>query len=254
MTIRVTIDQKIMHIVIDRPDRRNAFTNDMYKRMADALQQADNNKDVRVVLISGHESVYSSGNDLHDFLDEPPRNESAPAFQFLRNLSQLKKPIVACVRGPAIGVGTSMLFHCDLVYAGEQSSFATPFAKLGLCPEAASSYLLPLIAGFQRASEMLMFGDTITAQRAQEMGFVNEVKPDDQVLNHAKERALKLSQLPPESLRLTKRLMKMAHGSQTLQQILVEASSFFTQLESAEAKEAFNAFFEKRPPDFSQFD
>jgi enoyl-CoA hydratase/carnithine racemase len=179
--------------------------------------------------------------------------ESAPVFRFIKGFANLQKPFVAAVEGVAIGVGTTMLLHCDLAYAGSSARFALPFANLGLTPEAASSLLLPLCAGHARAAEMLMLGEVFSAQAALDAGIVNAVLPDGLVLEHAFERCRKLIAQPAESLRLTKQLMKRGQQALINDAMNVEAEVFKQRLVSPDAKEAFAAFFEKRKPDFSKF-
>ena len=180
--------------------------------------------------------------------DPPP-----PVFRFLNTFSNLKKPFIAAVSGVAVGVGTTMLLHCDLVYAGQSARFALPFVSLGLCPEAASSLLLPALAGHARASEMLLLCEPFNAEKAREVGLVNAVLPDDQVFEHAMAQARKLAALPTASVKLTKQMLKTAQRALIDQTMQSEMRQFKERLVSPEAKEAFAAFFDKRKPDFSQF-
>jgi enoyl-CoA hydratase/carnithine racemase len=251
--VRIGLADGVFHIEMARPEKKNALTAEMYRTMADALATAETDPSVRVILISGAGGNFTAGNDLADFLETPPMEESAPVFRFIKGFANLQKPFVAAVEGVAIGVGTTMLLHCDLAYAGSSARFALPFANLGLTPEAASSLLLPLCAGHARAAEMLMLGEVFSAQAALDAGIVNAVLPDGLVLEHAFERCRKLIAQPAESLRLTKQLMK--HGQQALinDAMNVEAEVFKQRLVSPDAKEAFAAFFEKRKPDFSKF-
>lgn len=251
--IRLGLADGVFHIEMARPEKKNALTAAMYQTMADALASADADAAVRVILISGAGGNFTAGNDLADFLAAPPMDESAPVFRFIKGFANLQKPFVAAVEGVAIGVGTTMLLHCDLVYAGSGARFALPFANLGLTPEAASSLLLPLRAGHAKAAEMLMLGEVFHAQTALEVGIVNTVLPDGQVLDHALERCRKLTTQPAASLRLTKQLMKRAQDALIRETMNVEADVFRQRLVSPEAKEAFAAFFEKRKPDFSRF-
>jgi enoyl-CoA hydratase/carnithine racemase len=251
--IKITVGDGICHVQMTRPEKKNALTAAMYQSMADALADAENNPAVRVILISGSGGSFTAGNDLADFLATPPLDDSAPVFRFIKGFAQLEKPFVAAVEGVAVGVGTTMLLHCDLVYAGATARFALPFANLGLTPEAASSLLLPLRAGHARAAEMLMLGEAFSAQRALEVGIVNAVLPDAQVLEHALERCRKLTTQPAASLRLTKQLMKRAQQALIGETMNVEAEVFKQRLVSPDAREAFAAFFEKRRPDFAKF-
>ncbi|MDP2826797.1 MAG: enoyl-CoA hydratase [Sulfuritalea sp.] len=251
--VEISLAEGVFHIEMARPEKKNALTADMYQTMADALAGADSDPAVRVILISGAGGNFTAGNDLADFLATPPMDENAPVYQFIEGFAKLQKPFVAAVEGVAIGVGTTMLLHCDLVYAGNGARFALPFANLGLTPEAASSLLLPLRTGHARAAEMLMIGEAFSAQVAREVGIVNAVLPDAQVLDHALERCRKLTTQPAASLRLTKQLMKRAQNALIRETMSVEAEVFRERLVSPEAKEAFAAFFEKRKPDFSSF-
>ena len=247
------LSEGVFHLEMARPEKKNALTATMYGALAEALAAADADPAVQVILISGAGGNFTAGNDLADFLATPPMEESAPVYQFIQGFARLEKPFVAAVEGVAIGVGTTMLLHCDLAYAGASARFAVPFANLGLTPEAASSLLLPLRAGHARAAEMLMLGEVFTAQTAFEVGIVNAVLPDGKVLDHALERCRKLTSQPAASLRLTKQLMKRAQAALVREIMGVEAGVFRERLVSPEAKEAFSAFFEKRKPDFSRF-
>lgn len=251
--VRLELADGVFHIQMARPEKKNALTADMYQTMADALASAESDPAVRVILISGAGGNFTAGNDLADFLATPPMDESAPVYRFIEGFSRLEKPFVAAVEGVAIGVGTTMLLHCDLVYAGSSARFALPFANLGLTPEAASSLLLPLRTGHARAAEMLMLGEVFSAQTAFEVGIANAVLPDAQVLDHAIERCRKLTTQPAASLRLTKQLMKRAQNALIQETMNTEAGVFRERLVSPEAKEAFAAFFDKRKPDFSSF-
>ena len=244
----------ILRIEINRPDKKNALTAAMYQAMADALTAAEADAKVRVVLIHGKSDLFTAGNDLQDFLDNRPRVEDRPAFQFLRNISRAQKPIVAAVAGAAVGIGTTMLLHCDLVYAAPNTRLQLPFVSLGLVPEAASSLLLPALVGYQRAAELLLLGEPFTAQKAKEIGLVTEVVPEDLLLETALAQAKKLAQKPAASVRLTKQLMKRSFIAAMAQQMELEIGHYGELLGAPEAKEAFTAFFEKRKPDFSKFD
>ncbi len=244
----------ILRIEIDRPDKKNALTAAMYQAMADAIKAAEADGKVRVVLIHGKSDLFTAGNDLQDFLDNPPRDDKQPVFQFLYGISQAQKPIVAAVAGAAVGIGTTMLLHCDLVYAAPNARLQLPFVNLGLVPEAASSLLLPALIGYQRAAELLLLGEPFSAQKAKEIGLVTEVIPESELLSTAMAQARKLAGKPAASLRLTKRLMKQGQMAAVQQQIKLESDHFGERLNSPEAKEAFSAFLEKRKPDFSRFD
>jgi enoyl-CoA hydratase/carnithine racemase len=253
MEIVTEITDRILRIEINRPQKKNALTVAMYAAMADALEAAEADPAVRVVLIHGKPDMFTAGNDLVDFDNSPQREGTPPVFRFLNAISSAAKPLVAAVTGPAIGIGTTMLLHCDLVYAGESARFNLPFVNLGLCPEAASSYLLPRMLGHQRAAALLLLGEPFTAAAARELGIVTEVLPDNQVIERARGQAAVLAQKPPASLRATKQLIKAEQGPLVKQAMQVEREQFSKLLVAPEAKEAFKAFFEKRKPDFSKF-
>jgi len=243
----------VLSITINRPARKNALTAEMYQTMADAFFDAENDPSVRVVLIRAAGDTFSAGNDLEDFMKAPPSKPDAPVFQFLRRISTAQKPVVAAVSGGAVGIGTTMLLHCDLVYAASTAKFVLPFVNLGLCPEAASSLLLPRIAGYQRAAEKLLLGEPFDANEAANMGIVNRVLSAEEVGDFAFAQARKLAALPPASLKATKALMKNGHADEISAQMAKESVYFANMLTAPEAKEAFTAFFEKRKPDFSRF-
>lgn len=244
----------VLSITMNRPARKNALTAAMYQTMADAFFDAENDPAVRVVLIRAVGDTFSAGNDLEDFMKAPPSKQDAPVFQFLRRISTAQKPVVAAVAGGAVGIGTTMLLHCDLVYAASTAKFALPFVQLGLCPEAASSLLLPRVAGYQRAAEKLLLGEPFDAAEAANMGIVNRVLPVEEVDGFALKQAKKLAALPPASLKVTKALMKGAQAGEINARMEDEAAHFGRMLKAPEAQEAFKAFFEKRKPDFSRFD
>jgi len=252
--ILIRREDALLRIRISRPAKKNALTAGMYAALAAALRGANADPAVRAVLVHGTPEAFTAGNDLQDFLANPPRDDSAPVIAFLRAVTRVEKPLVAAVNGVAIGVGTTMLLHCDLVYAAEDARFALPFVNLGLCPEAASSFLLPAIAGYQRAAELLLLGEPFDAARAREIGIVNEVLAPDLVLTAAEQAARKLAAKPPASVRLTKRLLKAQTRAMMEAALAEELREFRERLVSPEAKEAFTAFLEKRAPDFSKFD
>ncbi len=246
------LDQGVMTLTFNRLDKKNSITAAMYASLADAVEQAQTNAEVRVVLIQGHETIFSAGNDIADFLNHPPSDQDAPVFRFLRAIASLKKPLLAAVAGPAVGIGTTLLFHCDLVYAGDNAAFSMPFVNLGLCPEAGSSILVPQMMGHHRAAEALLMGEPFMAEAAQEVGLVNRVVPPTEVNSYAQAQARKLAAKPMSSLVETKRLMKMGQAAQIMAQIETEAASFGRMLQEPAAREAFGAFMEKRRPDFSK--
>jgi enoyl-CoA hydratase/carnithine racemase len=245
------IDAGVMTITFNRLDKKNSITSSMYAAMAEALAQAATDPAVRVVVFQGHESIFSAGNDIGDFLNQPPTTQESPVFRFLRGIATFEKPLLAAVAGPAVGIGTTMLFHCDLVYAGDNAAFSMPFVNLGLCPEAASSLLAPRMFGYHRAAEALLMGEPFFAEAAQEVGLVNRVVPPTEVNGYAQAQARKLAAKPLTSLIATKRLMK-GDTQAVLQKMDEEGQSFGRMLREPAAKEAFGAFMEKRKPDFSK--
>jgi enoyl-CoA hydratase/carnithine racemase len=253
MDILTETRDRILRIAFNRPDKKNAITAEMYQALADALLAGERDAEVRAILIHGQENVFTAGNDLEDFLKNPPKGESSPVFQFLWQLSHLSKPLVAAVCGPAVGVGTTLLLHCDLVYAADNASFKMPFTQLGLCPEGASSLLLPQLAGYQRAAEKLLLGEAFSAQEAKEMGLVNQVLPVSDVRAHAEKQAAKIAALPASSIRATKRLLRDGQTAKIEQRLEAESKQFMAMLTAPEAQEAFTAFMQKRKPDFRQF-
>ena len=246
------IEAGVMTITLNRVDKKNSFTQAMYGAMADALAQATDDASVRAVVIQGHATVFSAGNDIGDFLNGPPSTTESPVFRFLRGIAAFPKPLVAAVCGPAVGVGTTMLFHCDLVYAGDNAAFSMPFVNLGLCPEAASSLLVPQMLGYHRAAEAILLGEPFMAEAALEVGLVNRIVPPMEANGVAQTQARKLAAKPMGALIETKRLMKKGQAGLIVQQMDDEGASFRRLLKEPEAKEAFTAFMEKRKPDFSR--
>lgn len=242
----------ITTITLNRVAKKNSFTQAMYAACADALQAAKDDAAVRVVVFQGDATIFSAGNDIGDFLNNPPSATDAPVFRFLRGIAAFPKPIIAAVCGPAVGIGTTMLFHCDLVYAGDNAAFSMPFVNLGLCPEASSSLLVPQMMGYHRAAEALLMGDPFMAEAALEVGLVNRVVPPTEANGVVQAQARKLAAKPLASLVETKRLMKKGQMAQVLERIDEEAVSFGRMLGEPAAKEAFTAFMEKRKPDFSK--
>ena len=253
MSISIALEAGVMSLGFNRPEKKNALTAAMYLDMTRALEQAEADDAVRVILFHGSEVAFTAGNDLEDFLKAPPASQDAPAFRFIRAISQVAKPIVAAVCGPAVGLGTTMLLHCDLVYAAETAKFSLPFTALGLVPEAAATLLLPMFAGHPLAAEKLLLGETFGAAEAQRLGLVGKLMPAAEVLPYARLQADKLVALPEPSLRITKRLMKQGQADAVAARMADEASEFIALLRAPEAKEAFAAFFERRKPDFAQF-
>jgi enoyl-CoA hydratase/carnithine racemase len=250
--IKVHAEAGVMTITLNRLERKNSITSAMYGMLADALHAAQEDANVRVAVLQGHETVFSAGNDIGDFLHQPPAGNDSPVFRFLQGIAGFRKPLLAAVCGPAVGIGTTMLFHCDLVYAGDNAAFSMPFVNLGLCPEAASSLLVPQMFGYHRGAEALLLGEPFMAEAALEVGLVNRVLPPTEANNFAQAQARKLAAKPLSSLVETKRLMKKGQQQLTLQQMGDEGESFRRMLQEPAAKEAFTAFMEKRKPDFSK--
>lgn len=258
MEILSTKDAGILTIEFNRPERKNAITNAMYISMAHAILDAESDPQVRAILITGKPEIFTAGNDLEDFLKnsapvEGKAGDDRGVFQFMRALSGAKKPVVAAVSGAAIGIGTTLLMHCDLVYCADNAKFSLPFSQLGLCPEFASSLLLPQLAGYPRAAEKLLLGEAFPAAEALQMGLVSKVLPVEELLPHARAQAAKLVALPAASIRTTKALMKRTRTEAIATTMKTENELFFSMLQAGEAKEAFTAFFEKRKPDFTRF-
>lgn len=236
----------VLTLTLNRVDKKNSLNASMYAELADALQSATNNADIKVVLLQGHETVFSAGNDIADFLQQPPATEESAVFRFLKGIAVFPKPLLASVCGPAVGVGTTMLFHCDLVFAGDNAAFSMPFVNLGLCPEAGSSLLAPQLMGYQRAAEALLLGEPFLVEAALEMGLISRVLPPTEVNAYAQHQARKMATKPLSSLIETKRLMKAAHIPAVLARIQEEAVSFGRMLKEPPAIEAFSAFLGKR--------
>jgi len=253
MDILTSVQSGILKIEFNRPDKKNAITAAMYKTMADAIKDGEADTAVRVILFCGQPEMFSAGNDLEDFMNNKEEVGERPVAQFLRNLSTASKPVIAAVSGMAIGIGVTMLLHCDQIYAAEHTKFSMPFAKLGLCPEFGSSRLLPEMIGYTRAAQLLFFGESFSAEQAFDMGLVNQVLPSADLMTYALAQAAKLVVLPASSLRITKHLMKARHTDAVIAQMMEESDHFSAMLKSPEAKEAFTAFFERRKPDFSKF-
>ena len=255
--IRTGVLNGVATIEIARPEKKNALTADMYTAMAQALADAKADGSVRAVLITGQPGIFTSGNDIEDFMSRPPGQGSdsaeAPVFRFMKALVDCDKPVVAAVTGAAIGVGTTLLLHCDFVYVSDEARLAMPFVGLGLVPEYASSLLVPQLMGPRRAAEKLLLGDPFTGEQAVECGIANAVLPAGEVMAHARRVAERFNHLPPGAVRDAKRLMRAPQRELVLQTIRTEGEIFGQRLRSPEAREAFQAFFEKRRPDFSQF-
>ena len=258
MSIKTATQNGVATIEIARPEKRNALTVAMYRAMADALGGAASDPAVRAVLITGQPGIFTAGNDIEDFMSRATGPggglpAESPAFQFMRALIECDKPVVAAVTGAAIGIGTTMLLHCDLVYVSDGARLVMPFVALGLVPEFASSLTVPQRIGHARAAEKLLLGDPITPQEAVDWGLANAVLPAAEVVSHARRAAERFNRLPPGAVQGAKRLLRGPQREQVLATIRTEGERFAERLRSPEAMEAFQAFLEKRPPDFSRF-
>lgn len=251
--IVTTWQEGILMIRMNRPEKKNALTHAMYRQLATALSEAESDPTVRVILLGGLPGAFTTGNDLMDFLKNPLLGEESPVLTFLTTLVGLKKPLMAAVEGLAVGVGATLLLHCDYVCAGASSTFQLPFVNLGLVPEAGSTFLLPRMLGHLRASELLLFGETFTAMTAQEAGLVTTVCPDAEVLTTTLAKARQLVAQPAAAVRQTKALLKRGTAAKLEETLGVEAEIFLQRLASPEAAEALQAFAGRRSPDFSRF-
>ena len=245
-------DAGVLTLTFNRVERKNSINVAMYDALATAIAQAADDAATRVVVIQGHETVFSAGNDIEDFLKNKPAGDDSPVFRFLRGIAAFPKPLIAAVCGPAVGIGTTMLFHCDLVYAGANAAFSMPFVNLGLVPEAASSLLAPRMFGHHRAAEALLLGEPFMAEAALEVGLVNRVLPPTEANAYAQQQARKLAAKPLPSLITTKALMKGGYLGEILHRMDQEGAHFARMLGEPAAREAMTAFMEKRKPDFSK--
>ncbi|NRD55149.1 enoyl-CoA hydratase [Corallococcus exiguus] len=244
-TLLTQLDAGVFSVTFNRPEKKNAFTHAMYEAATAALLEADRRDDVRVVLLSGAGGAFTAGNDIGDFLEHPPTGEDSAVFQYLRALAGLSKPVLAAVEGAAVGIGTTMLLHCDYVVAGEKTRFNMPFVNLGLCAEGASSLLLPRMAGFALASELLLFGDPFDAATALRAGIINKAVPEAQLKEVATERARALAQRPAQALKVTKALIRGPLRDQVDAALKREGAEFVQRLASDEAREAFMSFMSR---------
>jgi enoyl-CoA hydratase/carnithine racemase len=257
MSIKTGVLNGVATIEIARPEKKNALTVAMYQAMTEALQSAKEDPAVRAVLIGGQPGIFTSGNDIEDFMQRAPGQGSdgldSPVFRFMHALIACDKPVVAAVTGAAIGIGTTLLLHCDFVYVSDEARLAMPFVTLGLVPEFASSLLVPQLMGPRRAAEKLLLGEPFTPEQAVECGIANAVLPAGEVMNHARRIAERFNVLPPGAVRESKQLLRAPQQEALLQAIAREGAIFGRRLRSPEATEAFQAFFQKRKPDFSRF-
>ena len=242
---------RILRVELNRPAKKNALTAAMYTRLADIFNEAAKDEETRVVVWHGAGDAFCAGNDAGDFLKNPPGPGESPQTRLMDAFIRFEKPIVVAVRGAAVGAGTTMLTHCDVVYAGEGAKFQLPFINLALVPEFGSSYSLPARIGHLRAAELFLLGEPFAAARAAELGLVTRVVPDEHLFATAMETANKLAAKPGGALRASKRLLKRGFIDQIKEAIKLEMREFSERVRSDDAKEAFTAFLEKRPPRFA---
>lgn len=243
--IETRIDGSVLHISISRPDAKNALSIDMYQQLVEALLLLEQSAELNVGYIYGSETCFCAGNDLKDFLASSELNEQHPTVKFIRSLSTCKKPLIAAVAGPAIGIGTTMLLHCDMVIAANNSKFQLPFVQLGLCPEAGSSLLLPKMAGHVKSFEYLVLGTPFGAEQAYQMGVVNQVVDEHIVIDVGLKVAHAISALPTEAVIESKRLMKQPSEAQLHKAVNDELTVFSKLLNSAECQSRVGAFFKR---------
>jgi len=253
--INIEKTESVLKIGFNRPDKKNALNGAMYFAVRDALIAGGDDPNVRAVIIYGAGGDFTAGNDLKEFLEFASSNqETFPAKEFLDVLIPYSKPVIAAVDGLAVGIGATMTIHCDLVYASEETRFQMPFVNLGLNPEAGSSFALPQLIGYQNAAEIILMGGMVTAKRAYDMGFVNLVVKQSELMDMAMEAALRIAELPPTPIRLAKSMMKKHFTDKIMETNDKEFRSFVGRLSSPEAGEAVQAFMEKRKPDFTRFE
>ncbi|MFN0180909.1 MAG: enoyl-CoA hydratase [Gemmatimonadales bacterium] len=253
MSIKTDLSRGVLTVEIARPEKKNALTVAMYHAIADAFIRANTDPAIRAVLVTGQPGIFCSGNDVEDFLHRPAERWTTPIPPFMTALLDCEKPVIAAVTGPAVGVGVTMLLHCDLVYLAEGARLTMPFVALGVVPEFASSLVVPRLMGRVRAAERLLLGTPLSAAEAVEFGVANAVLPAADLLPHARSVAERFNDLPPGAVRDTKKLLMAANRAAIEEAILREMAVLGPRIQSAEAKEAFTAFLEKRRPDFSRF-
>lgn len=243
MSIEVATEQGVLTLTLNRPDKKNALNKQMYQQLVEQLQHAASDQNVKVVLLQGSAECFSSGNDLADFLKSGELNDTHPTVMFLYEMAKFPKPVVAAVAGLAIGIGTTVLLHCDLVYSTADCRFQLPFTQLGLCPEAGSSLLLPLLIGHQRASSLLLLSEAIDGNEAWRIGMVNQLIAKEELLEFALTKAKKLAALPTDAVQSSKKLMKTA--SKVQQAIEMELVDFSRLLNGPECQQVIQQFFKR---------
>ena len=258
--IKIHSQDSILKIGFNRPDKKNALNSEMYYAVRDTLVSASEDSSVRVIVLYGEGGDFTSGNDVKDFLAfattkiSEENGSEFPAKEFLDVLIPYNKPVIAAVDGVAVGIGATLTQHCDLVYASKEAKFHMPFVNLGLNPEAGTSFVLPKLVGYHNAAEILLSGDMFTSQRAHEMGFINGVVEQSELMDFVMNKAKNISELAPTPVRLAKQMMKEHFVDQLIEVNQAEFNSFVNRMRSPEALEAMQAFMQKRKPDFSQFD
>jgi enoyl-CoA hydratase/carnithine racemase len=250
--VLVHAEAGLLTLSLNRPEKKNALTQDMYSQLAEALRSADQDPTIRAVLLTGSETCFTSGNDVADFLNSPRALGDRPVMQFMRALFDMSKPVVAAVTGPAVGIGTTLLLHCDLVFVSRDARLQMPFVNLGLCPEFGSSVLLPRLVGAPRAAQLLLLGEVFNGEQATAWGLANECLGNGHdTLARARTMALRFTQLAPQAVADSKRLLRGADREALWQVIVQEGELFSQRLRSPEAIEAMSAFMQRRPADFS---
>ncbi|APV38760.1 enoyl-CoA hydratase [Pseudomonas frederiksbergensis] len=239
-------ERGLLTLRFNRPDKKNALTRAMYSHLAEALKLADTDPEINAVLITGTAECFTAGNDIADFIQQPPGNLDSPVFQFMLNLLECRKPVIAAVAGAAVGIGTTMLLHCDLVYVSRDARLRMPFVNLGLCPEFGSSLILPRLLGQAKAAQLLLLGEGFSGEQAAQWGIATEaLDSGEAALTKAREMALRFETLPPEAVRISKQLMNAADREQLRKAIEEESAQFTQRLRSAEAIAALSAFISK---------
>jgi enoyl-CoA hydratase/carnithine racemase len=244
--IDYSLEGKVLNIKINRPEKKNALLPGMYKALGDGIRLGEASDEVNVILIQGVDDCFTSGNDVNGFSADNQSSEERPSVHFMHALNDARKPLIAAISGLAVGIGTTLLFHCDLVYASEQCFLQLPFARLGLCPEAGSSYLLPRQIGYQRSAELMLLGERFSSDKAKELGIVTEVLPQQDYLTTAVEKARELSELPPQAVQTSKALLKRGMNQQVAETIEVELEDFSRLLKTDEAQAIVQAFLNKK--------
>lgn len=243
--INISNDDGILHLQMNRPEKKNALTLQMYQTLADHINAANNDQSIKIILISASGDAFCSGNDLKDFMQNPPKDESSSVFQFIDALVNADKPIIAAVNGLAVGIGTTMLLHCDLVYASSSASFSLPFVHLGLCVEAGASLLLPQLCGHQKAAELTLLGEPFDVHQANTIGLITKITSDEDLIETAMKNCKKLTRISTEAVQTTRRLLKSTIKPELKKAIKHESDEFIRLLNRDEAKHILQAFLNR---------